>query len=166
MVPLNGSKEPKVTPTKSDLREEENKKREPYIPIWAIKIGLVALVCLLCLEFFNYFLNNTKRTQYPISRNVTPKEVQTNITLRALKKPLEFPFLKERAYIVDLKEKYERQTDVIEKLQEIISEQDKALRNLQVRNYYQPDTISVKSYRSKKKIPNENLDLDNYSLEE
>lgn len=145
---------------------EIEKKKDRYLPLWAIKIGLVAIVCLLCLEFFNYYLNSSKPPLYSLQKKVTPKQVQTNITLRSLKKPLEFPFLKERAYIVDLKEKYERQSEVVEKLQEIISEQDKALRNLQVRNYYQPDTISAKPFRSKKKISDENFELDNYDLED
>lgn len=156
--------DPADPPTKEEKNEIEKKER--YFPLWAVKIALVALVCLLCLEFFNYYLNITKTSTFAASSKTAPKEVQTNLHLRSLKKPLEFPFLKERAYIVDLKEKYEKQNDVIEKLQDIISEQDKALRNLQVKSYYHPDTISAKSFRSFKEPVDDEGDTENQNVED
>lgn len=124
-------------------------KKEKHFPVWALKIASVAIVSLLCLEFFNYYLKLTKTTPYNLFVDDVPKSVQTSIDLKSLKKPLELPFIKERAYIVDLKEKYDQQSKVVEKLQSIVNEQDKALRDLQVKNFYQNDTISAKSYRPK-----------------
>lgn len=140
-----------ATHLKENNKVIQDEKKERYFPMWAVKIALVALVCLICLEFFNYYISTMKTSPYGPSLKNTPKEVEANLSLKSIKKPLEFPFLKERAYIIDLKEKYERQSEVIEKLQDIISEQDKALRNLQVKSYYQPDTISAKSFRSEEK---------------
>lgn len=147
MLPYTHDTPVKPSPLHHTLFSES--KKEKHFPVWILKIASVAIVSLLCLEFFNYYINLTKTTPYHLLVDEEPKSVQTSIDLKSLKKPLELPFIKERAYIVDLKEKYEQQSQVIEKLQSIVNEQDKALRDLQVKNFFQNDTISAKSYRPK-----------------
>lgn len=149
----------------TDDRKQKDKedKKERFLPMWAIKIGLFALICLLCLEFFNYYISTPKTSNFS-SEKIATKNEQENVNLRSLKKPLEFPFLKERAFIVDLKQKYENQNQVIEKLQEIIKEQDMLLRNIQIKNYYHPDTISAKPFRTKEKKKNERVDKESQDI--
>lgn len=154
--PKNETSNPQETNLCAEEMKKEEKK-ERFFPMWAIKIGLFALICLLCLEFFNYYINATKSDHISPGK-VTAKVEEENVNLRSLKRPLEFPFLKERAYIVDLKQKYENQNQMIEKLQEIIKEQDILLRNMQIKNYYHPDTISAKPFRTREKKKNEKLE--------
>ncbi len=121
---------------------ELSSKKVRLFPVWAIKIACVAVVCLLSLEFFNHYLNSQRDTT---ERNLgvgRPKEIHTQFTLKSIKKPLEFPFLKERAYIVDLKDRYKRQLELIDKLQQIINEQDKTLCELQVKEFYQQEAVT------------------------
>ncbi len=98
-------------------------KKEKSFPVWILKIASVAIVSLLCLEFFNYYVNVSHASSpYSFLINRSTKQVQTSVNMKAIKKPLEFPFLKERAYIVELKEKFDRQSEIIKKLQTIIND--------------------------------------------
>lgn len=143
------------------------KKKEKSFPSWILKIASVAIVSLLCLEFFNYYINVSQpSSSHSFLMNRSAKPIQTSTNLKTLKKPLEFPFLKERAYIVDLKKKFDCQSEVINKLQTIINDQEDALRDMQVKSFYKHETISAKSYRPDSGSTNPQPIQENFSSKE
>ncbi len=107
---------------------DKSLRKELHFPTWAIKIGMAAILCLLCFELFNYYLKISKFSLYPHTSSHLVKEEDITLNLKPLKRSLEFPFLKERAYISELKEKNIDHLQRIENLQKIINEQDKTLR--------------------------------------
>lgn len=121
-----------VSSLSSENIQEDDKslRKELHFPTWAIKIGMAAILCLLCFELFNYYLKISKFSLYPHTTLHLIKEKDTTLNLKPLKRSLEFPFLKERAYISELKEKNIGHLQKIENLQKIINEQDKTLREL------------------------------------
>ena len=141
------------SPDQESYKSSKSKKKEKSFPSWIVKIASVAIISLLCLEFFNYYLNVSQNASpYSFLLKDEEKSVHTNLNGKSLKKPLELPFLKERAYIIDLKEKYDSQAQVIEKLQIVIKGQEEALRNMQLKTLHKHETISAKSYRPGSKI--------------
>lgn len=147
-ITLRNAQEPKTSSTANlieqyfALNQGPLYKRNRLLPIWLLKIVLGAVISLLCLECFNYYLHLTKTSVKVPSQKGNFKEIHTIFNVKTLKKPLELPFLKERAYIIDLKEKYDQKVETISKLQQIVNEQDKTLRNLQVKKFYQYDKLS------------------------
>ncbi len=99
-----------------------------------LKISVILTLCILGFEAYRHIRSS------PPSAILLPEnplsEPRMQLPPESLKYSFLFPFFKERAYVVDLKEKYERQTLIIDKLNQTLREQDKTLRDLQVKSYY------------------------------
>lgn len=113
---------------------------------WIFKISLVCILGLCILELtHNYPLfsaltaNSHEHFKNPI------REPDMQLNLRSLKKPNRFPFIKERAFFVDMKKKQDRQAMIIEQLTLKLQDQDKLLRDLQIKTYYPTPFLSVEN---------------------
>lgn len=149
------------TSTQNRIQNAPDSKKstnlEKSFPIWVLKIALVAVLCLMSLEFFNRYTNDSlelslnQRAPSSVSHSRTPNPEQ-----RLNKEALTLPFLKERANLADLKQKQSQQTKVIHRLESIVKEQDKTLKYLQVQQLERPQTISAKAFKPSKEPDSQN----------
>lgn len=102
--------------------------------IWSSKIIAVLILGLCILELTQHKSSLKQFAFYERLKNPL-KEPEMSLNFRSMKRPMRFPLVRERAYLIDLKEKNDRQTLVIEKLHNKVREQDKALRDLQVKHF-------------------------------
>lgn len=123
---------------------DEKLSKIPYLPIkkslhffqWAYKIAIVVILGLCILELTHSYPSHINQPSNSLDLLKSPiREPDMQLHLRSFKKPFRFPFIKERAFLVDLKEKYDRQVVIIDALNDRIQEQDKALRDLQIKRY-------------------------------
>lgn len=124
--------------TKKNLSiEATTSKRVYYLLQWSFKIIFIFIIGISILELtHNYpLLSSWNQNHHEFFRGPI-KEPEIHLNLRSLKTPIRFPFLKERAYFIDMKRRYEKQSLLIEKLHDQIQEQDQALRDLQLKTYH------------------------------
>lgn len=132
---------------------KENNRINPYFKLkkiihffeWAFKVCVVVVLGLCILELTqNYPTLTSLNVHSPDLLKNPLREPDMQLNIRSLKKPVKIPFIKERAFIVDLKAKYDRQSLIIDKLNEKIVAQDRALRDLQIKTYYHTPTYPFK----------------------
>ena len=99
---------------------------------WGSKILIVLILGLCIFEL-------TQKTPFSkagvaFEKIKSPiKQPHMDLNIRSIQRPTRFPIVREQAYVVDLKEKNERQKLVIERLNEKIRLQDQSLRDMQVK---------------------------------
>ena|GEM_PF-3566790 len=155
------SKETQKEEHKKKHSLKENHRSNPYLKFkkithffeWVFKVSVVVILGLCILELTQNYPTLTSFNVHSSDQLRNPlREPDMKLNIRSLKKPIKIPFIKERAFIVDLKEKYERQTLIIDKLNEKIISQDRALRDLQIKTYYhtpfytfKPETMNAEA---------------------
>ncbi len=123
---------------------ERSPKKTFYTLNWAFKISTLLILGLCILELTQNVTARTPRTMRTLFRYLH-KEPEMNLGLKSSNPKLfRLPLVRERAFVMDLKNKYERQSIVIEKLNNRIKEQDKALRDLQIKKLTSlPSTTTI-----------------------
>ncbi len=147
------SKEAQKKGEKKKSSSKENNRISPYFKLkkithffeWVFKVSVVVILGLCILELTQNYPTLTSLSAHSPDLLRNPlREPDMQLNIRSLKKPVKIPFIKERAFIVDLKQKYDRQSLIIDKLNEKIVSQDRALRDLQIKTYYHTPSYPFK----------------------
>ncbi|MCH9633683.1 MAG: hypothetical protein S4CHLAM7_04150 [Chlamydiae bacterium] len=121
-----------------------NFKKAFYSLKWTLKVLVVLIlgICIFELTQKTSMLSSFNNSTYDSVKS-SVREPQKSLNLTSFNSPSKFSFIKERAYIVDLKEKYDRQTLTIEKLNMRIRDQEKLLRDQQIKTYLPIPVVEI-----------------------
>lgn len=116
-------------------KPEAKLKKAVHLFNWTFKILILVILGLCILEFTQNASAHSQRSKDTLTRYLHKEPVMRLSLKNSNEKLFKLPLVRERAFVMDLKSKYDRQTLVIEKLNARIREQDKALRDLQIKKF-------------------------------
>lgn len=132
--------------SKNDVEAESTKSCAKSTTVTIFKALAIGMVMFCLFQLGNHYSLSPQNNAEHTSFKSPHKEPEMQLNLKSLKQPFKFPFLKERAFVIDLKNRCEKQVYIIEKLNQKIREQNKALRDLQMKNFRPLSTAHSAKY--------------------